>query len=661
MAQVPAQTPASSEQTEPKQHPVTARAIVLGTACVTFMAWGGHYTRNIGHTTKMAQGHLPWGVMVPFIIITVILNKLLQKIRPQAILTRSELLVIFAMASIGSALPSYFMAHLLANIAAPYYFPTPENGWATELYPHLASWTVVTDLTAVRWFYEGLPAGASIPWGAWMTPLFWRLSLVAAIGCFCYCVVAILRKQWVEHERLTFPLAEVSMELTEGFDLRPGWAPFVCNRLFWVGFAIAALPILWNLIEYWVPDFPRLTIFDPRNRGRTAPISRYLPWPFSYRLLPTLMGFTFLCDLNILFSIWSLYLVGLVTRYWMTRVGVSIGLTGQEAKTGEILGLFGHGVMIGLVIWTIWTAREHLMHIFRQILHPPKAEAERTIILSPRGAAVAILGGSLYMVFWLYAAGYSLTMAAVWMLLLWTSILAVMKFLAASGFAYMFPNWGTAIPRIWIGTSQMTESTLITMRVINSRLLPGWRLPAVLPYLERLIGAGRRVGWLVFGCVILGVLSAALYTIGLCYEYGGTTFRTWSLVGAPVGMYNGIAKVVTETSQRTVPDPSKILAWTTGGLVATLFTFLQSRFTWWPLHPLGLFLMFSGYVRLYVLDIFLVWLAKLVVLQFGGILLYRRLRPCCYGLIVGYLFAVGCSFIVDFIWFPEGGHYIHGY
>ena len=71
--------------------------------------------------------------------------------------------------------------------------------------------------------------------------------------------------------------------------------------------------------------------------------------------------------------------------------------------------------------------------------------------------------------------------------------------------------------------------------------------------------------------------------------------------------------------------------------------------------------MFSGYVRLYALDIFFVWLAKLMVLQFGGILLYRRVRPCCYGLIVGYLFAVGCSFLVDFIWFPTGGHYIHGY
>ena len=111
--------------------------MLLGTVCVTFMAWGGHYTRHIGHVTKMAQDHLPWGVVVPFIVITVLLNKIIQKIRPSAMLSRAELLVIFGMASIGSALPSYFMAHMLANIAAPYYFPTPENSWAAELHPNL--------------------------------------------------------------------------------------------------------------------------------------------------------------------------------------------------------------------------------------------------------------------------------------------------------------------------------------------------------------------------------------------------------------------------------------------------------------------------------------------------------------------------------------------
>ena len=142
---------------------------------------------------------------------------------------------------------------------------------------------------------------------------------------------------------------------------------------------------------------------------------------------------------------------------------------------------------------------------------------------------------------------------------------------------------------------------------------------------------------------------------------GGATFRTWSLLGAPRGMYNGIATVVVEGTERTVTDPGKILVWLLGIAVATVAILLQSWVPWWPVHPLGLMLMFDGYVRYYALCVFLVWLSKLLVLSFGGIGLYRRVKPCSYGLVVGYVFAAGCSFLADAIWFPEGGHYIRGY
>ncbi|MBT5828917.1 MAG: hypothetical protein HOH77_01885, partial [Candidatus Latescibacteria bacterium] len=123
----------------------------------------------------------------------------------------------------------------------------------------------------------------------------------------------------------------------------------------------------------------------------------------------------------------------------------------------------------------------------------------------------------------------------------------------------------------------------------------------------------------------------------------------------------GIAKVVAETSDRTVTDPSKIIVWALGIGVAVVLTILQSRISWWPVHPLGAMLMFDGYVRLYVLCIFLVWLSKLIVLRLGGIGVYRRSKPLSYGLIVGYVFAIGVSFAVDMIFFPSGGHYVHGY
>lgn len=616
------------------------------------------------HSAHMAMSNLPLVVLLPFVF-WLLVNSFLKRFLPHFSLRTLELRVIFCALWAGGAFAGYNWAtQWVGTMAAPRYYASPENRWIDLIFEFLPWWMYPVDAPGVvDRFYTGLNYGETVPWGAWVGPVFWALSASLAMTAIGLGITAIFQKQWAEHERLSFPLAQVPMALTDGFDQRRGWPPFMKNWMFWVGFGVAAVPILFNIIEYFVTGFPRLAIFDAYygpSGPRGASISRYLD-DQSYRLLPTVMGFTFLCDLNILFSIWSLYLVGLGVRYGMTRVGFAIGLSGQEAKTGEILGLFVHGVMIGLVIWAIWVARGHLKQVWQEARGKAIGQTPSTVFMSARSAVLAIAGGGVYMWFWLHAAGYGIVMALVWLVLFWVGIFAVMKFLSASGFAYMFPNWGHAIPTIWAGTSNMSESTLVAMRVINWRLLSGWRLPAALPHLDRLLGRKLNATQFVVGCVLVGVLTSGLYTIWLCYDGGGATFRTWSLVGAPVGMYDGIVKVVTETSDRTVTDPSKIGVWFIGIGTALLLTLLQSRLTWWPIHPLGAMLMFDGYVRLYVLSIFLVWLSKLIILRLGGIGMYRRTRPLSYGLIVGYVFAIGISFVVDMIFFPSGGHYVHGY
>ncbi len=637
--------------------------VVLSSATLVFACVAATFLEFKSRSAHMAMANLPLAVLLPFVA-WLLVNAFLKRFMPRLSMTSAELRMVLSMLWVGGSFAGYnWITQWVGAMAAPRYYASPENRWQELIFDYLPWWMFPANFSGVtEGFFLGLEEGAAVPWGAWIAPIFWAMSAGLAMTAIGLGLTAVFQKQWVRHERLTYPLAQVPLDLTEGFDGKRGWPPFMRNWLFWVGFAVAAFPLLWNLIEYWTPGFPRLAIFDPYYgpRGpRGAALSRYLR-PFSYRILPPVLGFTFLCDLNILFSIWSLWLAGQVGLYGMSRVGFSVGLAGQEAKPTAILGLFTHGVSMGLAIWAIWVARGHLRKVFRQVLRPPVIGEVETAILSPRLAVFGILGGGIYMVFWLYSAGYSAGIGLAWLLLFWASILVVMKFLAASGFAYLFPSFGTSILDMTVGASRMQDATQVGLRLVNWRLLAGWRLPAALPHVERLVRPAKRVGWVVIGSLILGMLAAIIYTVSICYESGGSTFRTWSLVGAPVGMYEGIAKAVAETD-RTVTDPGKIGVWVLGCVTASVIQVMQSRFAWWPLHPLGVMLMSSGYVRLYVLDIFLVWLSKLLVLSFGGISLYRRVKPCCYGLIVGYVFAVGCSFLIDLIWFPEGGHYIHGY
>ena len=143
---------------------------------------------------------------------------------------------------------------------------------------------------------------------------------------------------------------------------------------------------------------------------------------------------------------------------------------------------------------------------------------------------------------------------------------------------------------------------------------------------------------------MLGMLSAIIYTVSICYESGGSTFRTWSLVGRASGDVRGDCQGGcrnesdcdrsgenwrVDSGRRDCgcysgdAEPICLVAVSSAGCDADVERLCAAC---------------------NVLDIFLVWLSKLLVLSFGGISLYRRVKPCCYGLIVGYVFAVGCSF-----------------
>ena len=62
-----------------------------------------------------------------------------------------------------------------------------------------------------------------------------------------------------------------------------------------------------------------------------------------------------------------------------------------------------------------------------------------------------------------------------------------------------------------------------------------------------------------------------------------------------------------------------------------------------------------------VVSVFISWLAKRLILRYGGIGTYRRLVPFFMGLPVGFFLGVGLSYVVDVIWFFGRGHRImHG-
>ncbi|MCY3766491.1 MAG: hypothetical protein OXH06_13825, partial [Gemmatimonadetes bacterium] len=117
-------------------------------------------------------------------------------------------------------------------------------------------------------------------------------------------------------------------------------------------------------------------------------------------------------------------------------------------------------------------------------------------------------------------------------------------------------------------------------------------------------------------------------------------------------------------SMMSSPDPVKpeVFGYFGAGCIAMLaLTFLRYRVPWWPLHPLGLAVTWSGMTVHSVLSVFLAWSVKAIVLKAGGVFLYRRSIPFFLGLMVGYALNVGISFVLDITWFGGEGHGVHAY
>ena len=139
---------------------------------------------------------------------------------------------------VAAAIPSWgFVMNLIPFLGGLFYYATPENDWAHSIHPHVADWLVAQDRAAIWKLFEGTARGEPLPWSLWLKPLRAWFFFIISIYFSTLCVLVMLRKQWMENERLLFPLATLPLEL--GRQEPDTWLPpLLRNYLTWIGFAV---------------------------------------------------------------------------------------------------------------------------------------------------------------------------------------------------------------------------------------------------------------------------------------------------------------------------------------------------------------------------------------------------------------------------------------
>ena len=381
---------------------ITKRSLLIGLGMAMLMPLWPTYTSFVVNSTRADHSHLSMAMLIPFVGL-LILNAFLE--RRGIGFSPTELLTVCCIGFVASTMQGEWLTvWFLQMLTMPAYYASPENRFDELLLPYMPSWTTITNRDAVRGFYEGQVPGAAFPWGEWFSVLFWWGALIASILAIHLCLSVLLRKQWMEYERLSFPVATALLELTGVSGTTGTLRTLVRNRLFQWGFGLTFAIIAWNVFTWFsvnLPMFPFLAGRYGRNVISVAPGFPSIVTTFV--LLTFCLGY--FTKLEVLFSLWFFHVVQICVVGLFNRFGLDLGPNDPWSSSHPAIGWMTFGGMAVFVGWGFWIARSHFRDVFRKAFLRDERVDDSEEIMSYRTAVWLLLVCCGFVFLWLWRAG----------------------------------------------------------------------------------------------------------------------------------------------------------------------------------------------------------------------------------------------------------------
>ncbi|MCS5611624.1 MAG: hypothetical protein NZ961_14495, partial [Candidatus Poribacteria bacterium] len=154
---------------------------------------------------------------VIFIVLGLILiNKIWVELSGRIFLDQTELLIIYFLLSISSCISSDKIGHHLVEFMVhAQWFADQENEWMQLFGNYLPRWALVNDQKAIRFYYEGGTTVYQLDiLRAWITPMLLWVGFLVIIMFVLLCLNTFLRQQWIEKEKLTYPVIQLPLQMT---------------------------------------------------------------------------------------------------------------------------------------------------------------------------------------------------------------------------------------------------------------------------------------------------------------------------------------------------------------------------------------------------------------------------------------------------------------
>lgn len=629
---------------------IRSRAVILGILFGLFVCAFTPTNNMLLRATLLGGGHFP---LAPFIILFVLtlLVGASMSIFKRTVLTGKEMLTTWLLTVLVSGIPyTGFVRTFFINITAPQVFATPGNRWAESFGPLLPADLYPTDEAALNAIYEGLDGAlgqdsltvlSRIDWSAWAVPLAWWGGFVILSFMVMICMVTLFSRQWVENERVNFPLLRLPQAMEEAVDENKLWA-FLTDRWLVVGLCLPVFLHTLNGLSTYYPEVPKLdtVYFIGKYFAQHGLFSGFSK--LTIYIYPAFIGFAFLASRQISMSLWVFFLLGALLFGILEVLGAALPASALGVTFGPTLTAVEETQMIGaygvFFLFLIWLSRSHLALIARCAVGLSGAKASESEWFSLRAAfwggaiALVLLGG------WCVHFGMSPVAAGAVLLMFFIVSFVAARIICQGGIAYFTLTAAPLDGLIALFGTGFLGSTGLLMAAAAQKVLFVDLRESLLPSLFHgaKVGEGIRNKGLFVAGVILVIVLGVVVSIGammaLAHTHGLRDLELEWATRTTLNVYDNVKRLL-DTPLGAQPQ---ILTWAAiGGVVMAALVACYHRFTWWPLHPIGYLATYSSSMRILWFSFFVGWLVNQLCLRYGGVVLFKRVRYFFYGLILG--------------------------
>ncbi len=538
---------------------------------------------------------------------------------------RAMLLIYVSVAATVGIATMGMVQFLITTILAPWQYATPANKFA-EFFSAIPTWAAPRGNEVVKGFWLGNSSlYEPAIWRAWLVPVLAWGGFILTLLAAQYCLAHLFYPRWSKEERLTFPIVQLPLMLTE--------QPNTFKKALLLGAGVAFVLQAMSALHFLYPWIPCIRTL-PTEWGQYLPEQMRCMAPLYIAFYPCVIGLSALVPTNILYSC--------VVCFWLVKLetlgghmlGFDAGATGFPYP-----GEQGQGAVLAFALIVLWSARKTL----RRSMSTKDDRAYWIVLvvaielLVMYGVALGLrphVSMMLFGCFLLFMVGGGWVRAAV-------------------GMVWNPGNEVSWFPRTFLGAGHHVEEGvgLAYLRWFSFGDFRAHALPNYADGMKLTESAGiERSQFLktLAAATVLAVFASLWIALDVYYKNGAATARCdwWRVYQGREG-FNILRATLNGTALEVgVPH---ILAACWGALMVVLFYLANLKISWWPFHPVGFVL---AQIRMFDwlwLPMGIAAVSKSLMLRSGGLKMYKRAMPFFVGLVVGDYTASGILTLISWL------------